>query len=196
MMKVKPSVTTKCMYDIFHRKKCITSTCVHNWNETHQRQEEELADIFTRTFKVARETKLQSFQFKLVHRIINCNKKIIRYENKSITSMFILWWNRWHQPFLLPLSQCATLVVFVLRDVEWSRIWPCKCSLLSNVYDILFGVNNMNDGHEVLNFCILHIKYYMYKQRLFNGNTMSLREIRNDIRYELDIEEKDMFKWR
>ena len=71
-----PSMTTKCMYDIFRRKKCITPTCVHKWNETHQRQEEEWADIFTRTFKVVRETKLQSFQFKLVHRIINCNKKL------------------------------------------------------------------------------------------------------------------------
>ena len=58
------------------------------------------------------------------------------------------------------------------------------------MYDILFGVNSMNDCHEVLNFCILHIKYYIYKQRLFNENTMSLREIRNDIRYKLDKEKK------
>ena len=58
------------------------------------------------------------------------------------------------------------------------------------VYDIWFGVNSMNDGLAVLNFCILHIKYYIYRQRLFNENTMSLREIRNDIRYKLDIENK------
>ena len=58
------------------------------------------------------------------------------------------------------------------------------------MYDILSGVSSMNGGHEVLNFCILHVKYYIYKQRLFNENTMSLREIRNDIRYKLDIEKK------
>ena len=44
-----------------------------------------------------------------------------------------------------------------------------------NVYAILFNVSSINDGHEVLNFYILHIKYYIYKQRLFNENTMSLR---------------------
>ena len=58
------------------------------------------------------------------------------------------------------------------------------------VYDILFGVSNVNACHEVLNFCILHIKYYIYKQRLFNENTMSLTEICNAIRYKLDIEKK------
>ena len=174
------------MYDIFSRKKCITPTCVHKWNETHQRQEEEWADIFKRTFKVVQGTKLQSFQFKLVHRIINCNKKIIRYENKRITSVFILWWNRWHLPFLLPLSQCATFVFFVLRWKCWKKIeyQHINFPYYPNVYDILFGVNNMNDGDVVLNFCILHIKYYyIYKQRLFNENTISLREICNDIRY-------------
>ena len=78
-----PSMTKKCMHDIFRRKKCIIPTCVHKWNETHQRQEEEWADIFSRTFKVVRETKLQSFQFKLVHRMIDCNKKLFDMKIKA-----------------------------------------------------------------------------------------------------------------
>ena len=59
-----------------------------------------------------------------------------------------------------------------------------------DVYYILFGIKNMNDGHEVLHFCILHVKYYIYKQRLFHDNTLSIREICNGIRYKLDIERK------
>ena len=43
----------------------------------------EWADIFTRTFKVVRKTKLQSFQFKLVHRVINCNKKVFDMKIKA-----------------------------------------------------------------------------------------------------------------
>ena len=57
-------------------------------------------------------------------------------------------------------------------------------------YDIMFGIKNMNDGHEVLNFCILNIKYYICKQRLFHDNTLSIRELCNEIRYKLDIEMK------
>ena len=71
-------------------KKYITATCIHKWNERLQRQEEEWADIFTRTFKVVRETKFQSFQFVLIHRILNCNKKLYDMKIKSITSMLIL----------------------------------------------------------------------------------------------------------
>ena len=68
-------LTTKCVYEMFCHKKYVTATCIHKWNEMHQRQEEEWADIFTRTFKVVRETKLQSFQFRVIHRIITCNKQ-------------------------------------------------------------------------------------------------------------------------
>ena len=32
-----------------------------------------------------------------------------------------------------------------------------------DVYAVLFGIKTMNDVHEVLNFCILLIKYYIYK---------------------------------
>ena len=47
---------------------------------------------------------------------------------------------------------------------------------------MIFGlvlVKAMDDGHEVLNFCILHMKYYIYKYRFFQDNTQSVREIYN-----------------
>ena len=70
------------------------------------------------------------------------------------------------------------------NEIEYSHV---HFLYYPNVHDILFGINNMDDGHEVLNVYILHIKYYIYKQRLFNENMMSLREIRNDLQHELDI---------
>ena len=54
----------------------------------------------------------------------------------------------------------------------------------------MLGDKNMICGHEELNFCILRIKYHIYKQRLFHDNTMPIREICNDVRYELDIEKE------
>ena len=186
-MHLLPSVTTKCMYDIFRRKKCITLTYIHKWNETHQRQEAEWADIFTRTFKVVRETKLQSFQLKLVHRILNCNKKIFYMKIKASPQCSYCDGIDDISHFFFHCPTVQHLCFFVLRNVEYEDV---NFPYYPNVYDILFGVSSMNGGHKVLNFCILHVKYYIYKQRLFNENTMSLREIRNDIRYKLDIEKK------
>ena len=41
-----------------------------------------------------------------------------------------------------------------------------------------------------MNFCILHIKFYIYKHRLFNDNNMCMGEIRNILACKLDIEKK------
>ena len=60
------------------------------------------------------------------------------------------------------------------NDTEYYRL---NFPNYPDVYDILFGIKNMSDGHEVLDFCILHIKYCFYKQRLFHDNTLSITEI-------------------
>ena len=183
-------LTTKCVYEIFCHKKYITATCIHKWNEMHQRQEEEWADIFTRTFKVVRETKLHSFQFKLIHRIINCNKKL--YDMKIKASPQCSYCDEIddtsHFFFHCPNIRHLWYLFFQMwNGIEYHRV---NFPNYPDVYDFLFGIKNMNDGHEVHNFCILHIKYYIYKQRLFPDNTLSIREICNEIRYKLDIERK------
>ena len=178
------------VYEIFCHKKYITATCIHKWNEMHQRQEEEWGDIFITTFKVVRETKLQSFQFKLIHRIINCNDKI--YDMKIKAS-----------PQCSYCDEIDDTSHFCFHCLNVRHLWYLFCQTWNgkeyhrvnvpnypDVYDILFGIKNMNDGHEVLNFCILHIKYYIYKQRLFHDNTLSIRDICNEIQYKLDIERK------
>ena len=46
----------------------------------------------------------------------------------------------------------------------------------------------MNDGWDVINCCILSMKYDIYKQRLFHDDKLPVREICNVIRYKLDLE--------
>ena len=38
--------------------------------------------------------------------------------------------------------------------------------------EILFGLPNNGDNNVTLNVCMLHIKHYIYKQRLFHDNEM------------------------
>ena len=68
---------------IFHRIWIVMEKLLVKWVPdvfiggtkcTKGRQAEEKTDIFTRTFKVVREIKLRSFQFKLVHMIKNIKK--------------------------------------------------------------------------------------------------------------------------
>ena len=45
-------LTTKCVYEMFCHEKYITATCIHKWNEMHQRQEEEWPDILPELLKL------------------------------------------------------------------------------------------------------------------------------------------------
>ncbi len=42
---------------------------------------------------------------------------------------------------------------------------------------------------QVLSFCILHAKYYIYIQRLFNNNTLDLYTCLNQLKQALETEE-------
>ena len=95
---------------------------------------------------------------------------------------------------MIPATSISTVLMFDICGIcssecgmEYHRV---NFPNYPDVHAILFGIENMNDGHEVLNFCILHIKYYVYTQRLFHDNTLSIRAICNEIRYKLDIKRK------
>ena len=39
-----------------------------------------------------------------------------------------------------------------------------------NAKEIVLGISDESDECQVINFCILQVKYYIYRQRLFNEN--------------------------
>ncbi len=53
---------------------------------------------------------------------------------------------------------------------------------------ILFGFPPNSDVMQVLNFCMLYAKYYIYVQRLFNNNTLDLYTCLNQLKQALKIE--------
>ena len=81
----------------------------------------------------------------------------------DILKYFFIWWNR-----------IGYFVVdFRTRNSE---------------KDILFGLPNESDNQIVLNFCILHMKNYIYKQRLFANNNLILEEFRRILLFKIEIE--------
>ena len=52
----------------------------------------------------------------------------------------------------------------------------------------MFGLPNNGDNNITLNVCMLHIKHYIYKQRLFDDNEMQFGAIKNMLSVKLEIE--------
>ena len=94
---------------------------------------------------------------------------------------------------------------FMCKDVYefWKRICTWWNTLeydavyfqaFPNVKTVIFGSQCITETVAVLNFCIFHIKYHIYRQRLYQDNVFHLREIQNAILAKLEIEKKTSVK--
>ncbi len=148
--------------------------CKKKWAETFPKLtnvgEEIWHRIFLMPFTTTRETKLQSFQYKITHRIIACNKwlfdikikesKICNYceevddlqhfflhcnKIEQFWESFINWWNR---------------INTITLEHDFEELDEC----------ILFGFPGKGDIVIVVNYCVLVAKFYIYMDRMNENN--------------------------
>ena len=177
--------------------KYVTPTSVMKWKTLHEdfdMSEEEWTDVFLRPYICLRETKLQSFQYKIIHRIINCNKKLFNMKIKN-------------SPVCTYCDQTDDIGHFFFLCKDVYEFWGEICTRWNtldydgvdfpayrNVKTIIFRSQDVTEGMAVLNFCIFYIKYYIYRQRLFRDNVFRLHEIQTVIVAKLEIEKKNLSK--
>ena len=81
------TVTTKQIYQILIENKNITPSCINKWeNEIPNLKKLDnngWQQIFLRTFIISGDSKKQIIQYKLIHRITTCNKKLFEYKITS-----------------------------------------------------------------------------------------------------------------
>ena len=183
--------TTRFIYECYVQTLYVTPTSVLKWKTLHEdfdMSEEEWTDVFLRPYICLRETKLQSFQYKIIHRIINCNKKLfdMRIKNSPLCTYCDQTDDIGHFFFL-----CKDVYEFWREICTWWNTLDydgVDFPAYPNVKTIIFGSQDDTEGVAVLNFSIFHIKYYIYRQRLFHDNVFRLHEIQNVIVAKLEIE--------
>ncbi len=156
-------------------KKSKTPSCQQKWCESFPELKDVDKEVWDRIyrlpFRITRETKLQSFQYRLINRIIPCNKWLYNIRIKdnancnycecedNLQHFFLfcnkakefwsIWFNWWKYVTGIDLSNCDVLT---------------EC--------ILFGYPGTDDMIDVLNYCTLHAKYYIYIQKLMCDNNI------------------------
>lgn len=145
----------------------------------------EWSDIYYRHFNCTRETKIQSFQYKLINRHLPCNDIVSK-------------WNSEVSPDCLDCHNRDTIEHFLfncpLVHAYWQNVSQWFFSIYDinirlNVVDILFGVQNENDDDilDVLNFVILHGKWYIHRQKCMK-KYISFYNFQIYLKHVLDIE--------
>ncbi len=163
------------------------------WSETFPLSTENEDDIWPRIFnmpfEIIRETKLQSFQYKLVHRTIACNKWLENIKVKpdstcnfcddqdTLDHFFLFcprtkaFWNHWHNWWTfttdIGISNCDSLE---------------EC--------VLLGFPGEDDITKVLNYCVLLAKYFIYTNKLSQNNDLDLYKYLIYLKQKLSFEKE------
>lgn len=135
------------------------------------KQEEMWGDIFSLPFRATRETKIQSFVYKLSYRLTPCGRHLHRIgikdsplcptcrEEDTITHFFL---------------GCSSAKTFWERLAQW-----CKRYLDINITDLsevelILGVTKKSKNRRITNWILATAKYYIQKRKLFHQSDISL----------------------
>jgi len=118
------------------KKKNVVPAAVHKWSESFAIDPVVWPEIFSLPYQVCRETKLQSFQFRILHRIFPCNYYVSRW-NKTVDSNCEI------------CKETDTLDHYFYYCVSSSKFWLSLCQWIRSsldmgislsVEDVLFGL--------------------------------------------------------
>jgi exonuclease III len=166
-------IANKMIYMSFISQLGREPTCINNWKIDYPQTNITWQEMFYIPYTCIRETKLQSFQYKIIHRIVECNKKLFDMKIKPT-------------PECSYCQEIDTIQHFFLYCPKSNAFWKSLTSWLNNniegsmividEIDIILGHLSIGDKYNVINYCILYAKYYIYKQRLFYNNDINLYE--------------------
>lgn len=152
--------------------------------------EKSLADYWHSNYMSAfwsvRETKIQAFQFKVLHRLIPCNKylKNIRIKESDLCTF---------------CGEVDTLTHFLFQCSHVQRFWSALCNWTSqninitlediSVREYMLGTPKEKPQARAINFILLSCKFYIYRQKLYHNASMELVTFLHELRMKLKIEQ-------
>lgn len=176
---VFPCYKLKCKEIYWHliNQTCHLPASKKKWSEIFTEFQDAHDDIWERiycmSFNITRETKLQSFQYKIIHRIIACNKWLHNIKIKLCSTCEFCECDDNIQHFLL---FCTKTKEFWNHWFNWwentSSIDISNCDHTAEC--ILFGYPGQNDIITVLNYCILIAKYFIYINKMLGKNEFDM----------------------
>lgn len=151
-------------WNIIHTKvKHITPNCIKRWEETYPIDHSCWAHIFQIPFTCCRETYLQSFQYRIIHRILPCNNWLYKLK---ITDTNICTYRH------CTTNDIDDIYHFLIACFPVQNFWNDFVTWWNNLNylklnplveeNIILGFLGSSDEDIVLNFCLILCKHYIY----------------------------------
>ena len=152
--------TTKMIYEEIVLSRYVRPTALNRWLEIFEIDDSDWPNIFKQPFMTTRETKLQTLQYKFIHRIIPCKKWLC--DQKVISSPYCTQCSdNCVDSIIHHFIECRGLDNF-WRSLEtwWNNISTVKVQLSPK--HIIFGIYYDNLYFSTVNYVILLSKWYIY----------------------------------
>lgn len=142
--------------------------------------------LYKLPFKTIRETKMQAFQFKILHRILPCKSYLKAIHIVSDDTC----------PFC---SEQDTLTHFLYDCPQTSTFWNKVAAWLRkvggpdipglSVKEIVLGYLHPSASERIVNHITIFTKFFIQRQKLFHGGSLSLIEWLSELKRKLLTEE-------
>lgn len=153
----------------------------------HQDKEMDWQERYSAPYKVCRETKLQSFAFKIAHRLIPCahflRKMRIRESEECVTC-----------------KETDTIIHYLYDCTEVQRFWQGVVKWFDDYTHIsldnlsaahfMFGIPKTTRNWKTVNWILLVTKFFIQRQKLFHNGKLHLIHFLAHIKEKLITEKK------
>ena len=160
-------------------------SAVIKWEEKYDLINFNWKNIFSIPYLVARESTLQSFQYKIIHRFFPCNEILnIWYPTQTAMCTYCNKIDDIEHYFV----DCSIVQLFWKQLFNWLSHINKTVLSISNI-EIIFGIINENnlDVLNVLNFCILFAKYFISRQKK-NNSCIEFYKYQIELKNRLEVE--------
>lgn len=172
------SIGAKALYELINGGETTVSTACKRWQEEKEEitlsSPEEWNESCSSVYTATRETKIQSFHYKVLHKILPCGSFLHRVRIRDSA-----WCEHCDETDSIThyLFTCAKVRPFWLRLCEWFR---------QEVDLYLDGITPKE--RDTINNILLSIKFYIFRQKMFHDCELDSRHWLLEFRTKLRTE--------
>lgn len=185
-------LSTKDLYKTLMCKKDHISSAQRKWcNIFYNEEEIQLAGRwvfwFNLPYKTTREVKYQSFQYRILQRILPCNEYLaqIRVLPSATCSFCTEMDDLFHFMY-----GCQKTKEFWDSLAAWLRHHSNAVRFPYNIleYELLFGVYGNSVKEHRLNYILLLARFYIYREKIYNDNNLDVYRFLVELKNALVVE--------
>ena len=180
------TVSNKKIYNSLIEMKCITPASQNKWIEYYPFLESaSWSDIYSQPFKIVRDTFTQTVQYKILHRIYNCNYNLFLWKIKE-------------EPKCDYCSDIDTIEHYFFNCASTLLLWKSIENWLTSTFklkwkfsilEVLLGIHLRHTEYFMLNYIIIIGKVFIKKYKS-NNEQISFLKFLQFLKQKLSIEEQ------